>query len=258
MNQFCVLTIKKMNQPTHYSPVNFKNHLSDPQQRSQQPPTRQETTQPLPRPQHQRISLEPWHYIQQIPGAEKADPIVKPATGIFRRFYMDFQEFMFANNVLIIATGWGIGTATKEMIERLVHDIFIPTLHQLSRFSLMRKLYVKMLSYSSSIPRLEAFVLTIGNVTWDLIIWLAVIVLTFLLLEYVFYRGILQLKTTIREESRPEFLKSKAAAANEKIIPDERDREIMEKRLKVEEETGKLLLRQEKQEIETMSSSIVT
>lgn len=234
-----------MNQPAYYSPANFNTHLS------QQPASPQSSPQ-----QHKRISLEPWHYVQQIPGVEKADPIVKPATGLFKRFYRDFQEFMFANNVMIIATGWGIGTATKEMIERLVHDIFIPMLQFLSKLSLMRKLYVLILSKSSSAPKLESVILTFGNVVWDLIIWLAVIVLTFLLLEYVFYRGILQLKTTVREDSRPDFLKSKAAAANEKLIPDERDREIMEKQTKVEEVTGKILLRQEKQEIETMSSVI--
>ncbi len=180
---------------------------------------------------------------------EEEPTIVKPATGFFKNMFYDFQEFMFANNVLVIATGWGIGTATKEIIDRLLTDVLMPLLGAMGKFSLTRHAYNFALKHAAE-TRMEPVLIALGNIAWDFTKWLTVIALTFILLEYVLNRRIIGLSTTVRQEAKAEFAKAKASAATENIIPDNKDLEVLEKRIEFEKEAGKQMINNEKQVIQ--------
>lgn len=180
---------------------------------------------------------------------EEEPTIVKPTTGFFKNIFYDFQEFMFANNVLVIATGWGIGTATKEIIDRLLTDVLIPLLSALGKFSLTRHAYNFALKHASQ-TRMEPVLIALGNIAWDFTKWLTVIALTFILLEYILNRRIIGLSTTVRQEAKAEFAKAKVAAAREKIIPDNHDIDMLEKRIEYDKETGQRMLNTEEQYIQ--------
>lgn len=101
-------------------------------------------------------------------------------------FYSDLRQYVFTHNILAIATGWGIGNATRELIARLIDDIFMPILSSAIGQNKLQA-FVTTLQSSS----LGNAVYLASSVTWDFLIWIAVILLTFALLEYVLYRGIL-------------------------------------------------------------------
>lgn len=115
-------------------------------------------------------------------------------------FYSDLRQYVFTYNILAIATGWGIGSATKDLIARLIDDIFIPVL-----------------TATIGQKKIHAFVATlqttsVGNavhiacsVALDFLVWILIILLTFALLEYVLYRGFLGLRTKIKPTDIPMF-----------------------------------------------------
>lgn len=180
---------------------------------------------------------------QSPPQSPPQQPPPPTRAGFFKTIFHDFQQFMFTNNVIIVATGWGIGTATKDIIERLVKDLFIPILHFLGKFSMIKYGYAKLLAYVES-TKLEGVLTALSNITWDFMIWIFVIVMTFVMLEYVLNRSIIGLRTTIPEQSKSAFAKSKEAA-KESIIPDEKGRELIQKQIIMEEKTGKNLIQRD-------------
>jgi large-conductance mechanosensitive channel len=117
------------------------------------------------------------------------------------KWFVDFQEFMVANNVLAIATGWGIGQATKDFISRLVIDVITP-------------FFVFVWSWGSKHPHIAAFWTNVYNfgimkviidVTSDFLLWLMFIVVTFVMLEYVLFRKILGVHSVIKKDDLQKF-----------------------------------------------------
>jgi large-conductance mechanosensitive channel len=162
-----------------------------------------------------------------------------------RQMYHDFQQFMFTNNVLIVATGWGIGTATKDMIERLVKDMVVPLIQWMSKIGFINKGYNRLLEHVAA-TKWEGFLAGVSNIAWDFMIWIFVIVMTFVLLEFILNRWIIGMRTTVPETETAQFAKAKAAA-KENIIPDFKDAELLEKKIKLEEVTGEKLMEKEEQ-----------
>ncbi len=166
-------------------------------------------------------------------------------TTFAKQIYHDFQQFMYTNNVLIVATGWGIGTATKDMIERLVKDMVVPLIQWISQIGFINRGYTQLVRYVAS-TKWEGFLNAVSNITWDFMIWIFVIVMTFILLEYILNRWIVGMRTTVPEKESAQFAKAKAAA-KENIIPDKKDAELLEKKIKLEEVTGEKLIQKEEQ-----------
>ena len=167
---------------------------------------------------------------------------------VTKLIYHDFQQFMFSNNVLIVATGWGIGTATKDMIERLVKDMVVPIMQWISKISFISDSYSKLQGYVAT-TKWEGFLQGLGNITWDFMIWIFIIFMTFVLLEYFLNRWLIGMRTTVAEEDNQRFVKAKAAA-KENIIPDNKDLVLLDKKIKLEEVTGKNLIKKEEQELQ--------
>lgn len=161
--------------------------------------------------------------------------------------YHDFQQFMFSNNVLIVATGWGIGTATKDMIERLVKDMVVPFMKWISQIGFIKTGYGRLQAYVAT-TKWEGFLNGLSNIAWDFMIWLFIIFMTFVLLEYFLNRWIIGMRTTVPEKEQERFVKSKAAA-KENIIPDRKDAVLLDKKIKLEEVTGEILIKKEEQKL---------
>ena len=171
-------------------------------------------------------------------------------TAVTKLIYHDFQQFMFSNNVLIVATGWGIGTAPKDMIERLVKDMVVPIVRWISKIGFISDNYSKLQAYVAT-TKWEGFLQGLSNITWDFMIWIFIIFMTFVLLEYFLNRWLIGMRTTVADEDSERFVKAKAAA-KENIIPDKKDAVLLDKKIKLEEVTGKNLIKKEELELQKM------
>jgi large-conductance mechanosensitive channel len=129
----------------------------------------------------------------------------------------EFQEFIFSNNVIYAAASWAVGLATKEFIQQLIEKSLIPILLALGAkiMSNKRKSWIKqnlsVLSY-------------IGNLLWIFIVWMLTIFLTFVILEYLFNRQIVGLKSTVKETDKVSFAKAKLSVENKEFA--EKDKEL--------------------------------
>lgn len=129
----------------------------------------------------------------------------------------EFQEFIFSNNVIYAAASWAVGLATKEFIQQLIEKSLIPVLLALgAKFvSNKRKSWIKqnlsVLSY-------------IGNLLWIFIVWMLTIFLTFVILEYLFNRQIVGLKSTVKETDKVSFAKAKLSVENKEFA--EKDKQL--------------------------------
>jgi large-conductance mechanosensitive channel len=140
------------------------------------------------------------------------------------KFFTDFQKFIFSNNILATATGFSIGVATKEVIEKILNAIIIPSL--LWIFDFFNVTFLK-----------NNKLLTVPfEIIWFIIVWITTIIFTFLLLEYFLNRTVFGLKSTIKIDEKKEFIKSKAEAKINSIIPiKQEDREDITKEKKQDE-----------------------
>ena len=134
-------------------------------------------------------------------------------------FKGEFQEFIFSNNVVYAAASWAVGLATKEFIQSLIEKALIPIFLAIGAriMSNKRKSWIKqnlsILSY-------------LGSLLWIFVVWMLTIFLTFVILEYVFNRKIVGLKSTIKESDKVSFAKAKLSVENKEFA--EKDKEINE------------------------------
>ena len=129
----------------------------------------------------------------------------------------EFQEFIFSNNVIYAAASWAVGLATKEFIQQLIEKSLIPILLALGAklMSNKRKSWIKqnlsVLSY-------------IGSLLWIFIVWILTIFLTFVILEYLFNRQIVGLRSTVKETDKVSFAKAKLSVEDKEFA--EKDKEL--------------------------------
>jgi large-conductance mechanosensitive channel len=126
---------------------------------------------------------------------------------ILYKFYSDLQKFIFSNNILITASGFSIGIATKEVIEKILNAIIIPSIQWVLTF-----FHIK---YLMKFELLNTSV----YILWSILIWIITIIFTFVLLEYFLNQTIFGLKSTIKQNDTNDFIKSKTEAKLENIIP---------------------------------------
>jgi large-conductance mechanosensitive channel len=123
--------------------------------------------------------------------------------------HQDLQEFAFANGVIVIATGWGIGTATRDMIHRLLNDVFVPLYIFISRLLMkapvIQRIVARLSRHLATSTWLTSVATSMGNISWDFLSWISVVMLTFILLEYVLYRGIIGIRTVVKSEDKAAF-----------------------------------------------------
>ena len=147
---------------------------------------------------------------------------------IYMKIYKDFQHFIFSNNILITASGFVIGIATNEYIQKNL-KLSIPLYEYIGTL---------LIPYKNAIFGIENYVIItflkiIGKIIINTIIWIFTIILTFVLLEYFLNNTVIGLKSTIKEDEEKDFIVSKKEAKKEEIIPTEqklKDIKIKEKK----------------------------
>jgi large-conductance mechanosensitive channel len=103
----------------------------------------------------------------------------------------DFRSFVYSNSVLSGAAGMILGLATKELVEKVTQSLahfYGPRVQKL-------------------IPRKAAH---LASVAWIVLVWFLTILISYIILEYVFNRGIMGLKSVVKNKDKPDFV---AAAA---------------------------------------------
>lgn len=170
---------------------------------------------------------------------------------IYMKIYHDFQHFIFSNNILVTASGFVIGMATNEYIQKnlklsiplydYILSLLIP--YEYSFFGI-EKNYI-----------IHNTIKVLGKIILNTIIWIFTILLTFILLEYFLNNTIIGLKSTIKEEEEKDFIVSKKEAKKEKIIPTEKKlQDIKIKEKKDEIIADKIIENKEKEKDEIILS----
>lgn len=156
-------------------------------------------------------------------------------SGTYKKIFIDFQQFMFSNTVLLAATGFCVGIATKEVIEKLVNLIILPIIHTIFKLTIQNA-HSKLLTRITQ-PIVLSVLTTISDVIWSLFVWIIIIIMTFILLEYVLNRNVIGMKTIVKEDQKINFVKSKTDV-NDNIIPTKEEVKQLEKEQKVEEKAA--------------------
>lgn len=115
---------------------------------------------------------------------------------VLSNFYMDFQQFAFSNSLIVNASGFAIGVATKEVIHSLFKLLGTPFVNWI----------IMQLKITTRVPKL------VKRVTWQISAFLITIVCTFILLEYFLNRGVLKMKTVVDSQKYDSYIRSKAEA----------------------------------------------
>lgn len=107
----------------------------------------------------------------------------------------DLRTFVLGNNLLTTAAAVTCAFSTGTMIRSLVGDLVLPGIYKLI---LHKVSYVE--GAFAPISRLN-----IDNFVKELVTWIFVIILTFILIEYVIRRGLLKIYPQTHSEVVPEM-----------------------------------------------------
>ncbi len=173
--------------------------------------------------------------------------------GTFKKFYRDFQEWAYSNEILVAATGFCIGVATKEVIEKLLNDIITPIIMFLVRLTFIQ-FTLDNETFTSS--NLGYAISIMGKLIWDILQWVIIIVMAFILLEYFLNRKIIGMKSVVKTQDTTDFVKAKAQA-KESILPTKTEIKELEKTEKIEEKAGKKMMAIDEKKIENVAKTQV-
>jgi large-conductance mechanosensitive channel len=170
------------------------------------------------------------------------------------KLYSDFQEYMYSNNVLVAASGFSIGVATKEMVQKVLELVVLPLAQCLMHVTLLQKAYRVLVMHTSK-KWVGRIVAVLAELSWTISEWLLLVVLTFLLLEYVLNRKIVGLTSSVKVDEIKDFASAKQAAKTDNIIPLNAD-DIMQMRAKqlIEKEEVKQVQRHEQRLLQKAAS----
>jgi hypothetical protein len=76
--------------------------------------------------------------------------------------------------------------------------------------------------------------------------------MTFIMLEYILNRGVLKLKTRVKDDAKKDFVKAKAEASKDRILPTKKEVAKLELKDAIEKEQGRQLLEKEEKEMSGM------
>jgi len=137
----------------------------------------------------------------------------------FKKFYKDFQEYTFKNQVLVAAWGFAIGITTTDFIKNIIEDIYKPFIIFASSH------IIKLLPISTKeYPILFTFIFKFFDFFSILFIWLSTIFISFFVIEYILNRKIIGLSSVILEKEKDEYIKQKMESQSKNnIIPNKTD-----------------------------------
>jgi len=141
-------------------------------------------------------------------------------TNLFiKKFYKDFQEYTFKNQVLIAASGFTIGIATSDFIKSIIDDIFKPVGISISKYTIdSMSLYIK------EYPVIFYILFKVFNFISIVIAWIFTIFVAFFVIEYILNRKIIGLSSVITDKDKGDFMQQKIESQNKNnIIPNSTD-----------------------------------
>ena len=112
----------------------------------------------------------------------------------------NFREYLFVNKIPATAAAVSIGTITKEFVTSIVLDLLIPVV----------LLVVKFMAPVAWRPRVQfiegnAGDFNIRRVVEMTAIWVSVLAISYILLEYVVQRGVIGVRTRMSTKERAAF-----------------------------------------------------
>lgn len=136
----------------------------------------------------------------------------------FRQVFYNFQEFVFSSNFVWGAFSFCTGLATKELIEHCLSTIILPLFLWILQSSFVHRWYHSSLD---SIPHkgITIVLKTLGDLLWVVFRYATLLILSFVILEYVVYRKIFGLRSTVTDTRRLEFARARQEAERDSIIP---------------------------------------
>jgi len=137
----------------------------------------------------------------------------------FKKFYKDFQEYTFKNQVLVAASGFAIGITTTDFIKNIIEDIYRPFIIFASSH------IIKLLPISTKeYPILFTFIFKFFDFFSIFFIWLSTIFISFFIIEYILNRKIIGLSSIMLEKEKDEYRKQKIESQSKNnIIPNKKD-----------------------------------
>jgi len=114
----------------------------------------------------------------------------------------NFSNFMFKHSIPATAASFAIGSASATMATTMASDIVIPILCAIVGFFRMRKIGPKF--------RLMPFANSV-------VVWLCVLFTTYILMEFVFARGMIGVSTVVLDGKEQETLNAARAKAAKPI-----------------------------------------
>jgi large-conductance mechanosensitive channel len=138
---------------------------------------------------------------------------------LIKKFYKDFQEYTFKNQVLIAASGFTIGIATSDFIKNIIDDIFKPLGLLISNYVInIMSLQVK------EYPVIFYILSKIFKFVLLAISWIFTIFIAFFVIEYILNRKIIGLSSVITNKEKGDFMQQKIESQNKNnIIPNNTD-----------------------------------
>jgi hypothetical protein len=155
---------------------------------------------------------------------------------LYKKFYSDFQSFIFTNNILITASGFTIGIATNDLIQENIKLFTSLIVSIYNKISGNYNIYMG-LGLSKNIL-LNTIINTITVLVLNISIWMITLIFTFIILEYILNNQIFGLKSTLKEGDEKDFIISKVSAKQHDIIPKD-DTDL--KKLKLIEKTDEII-----------------
>lgn len=150
----------------------------------------------------------------------------------FVKFKSDFQQFVFSNNILVVASAYSVGLATYELIVHILNILAPIQEFVVSNILIYEKLYLGLSNYT-----FVYFIATvISALLMNILKWLGTIALTFVLVEYLLNNYIVGLKSTIKEQQEKDFIVSKISAKKDNDTP-------------IEEKVAEIKINEKKDEI---------
>jgi large-conductance mechanosensitive channel len=169
----------------------------------------------------------PLYNTMSIPNKEESQGLKKDIEDIqqkgsaeltLRNIYNDFQQFMFSNKIMIGATSFAIGVATKDVVEQLTTLLILPVLKTPFLYiqkSLLQSSLILNLLEKQWINTVST---TLGYASWAIFLWLSIIVSVFFLLEYFLNRTVIGITSQVTDSQEKDFRKAKVGA-KETVIP---------------------------------------
>ena len=136
-----------------------------------------------------------------------------------KKFYKDFQEYTFKNQVLVAASGFAIGITTSDFIKNIIDDIYKPFIIFISSY-ILKLLPITKKDY----PILFTFIFKFFDLLSIIFIWLSTIFIAFFVIEYILNRKIIGLSSVMLDKEKDEYLKQKnESKSKNNIIPNNID-----------------------------------